>query len=171
MQKYDFDLIIISDRAATGERPDQTIPAVKEWTVGKPVQLKRTVIIPDRADDIRREIIKSVAEEDCPLVITSGGTGFARSDITPEVTREIIEKFTPGIDEYLRQSGMEQTIYAALSRGVSGIISNSLVINLPGNPGAVIQNLETLLKILPHAIKVLRGPVSDREHKQNLGNE
>lgn len=170
MQKYNFDLIIISDRAASGMRPDETGPAVKKWCAGKSLVLKRTVVIPDRADDIKREILNCVAG-DSPLVITSGGTGLARTDITPEATGEIIEKFTPGIDEYLRRSGMDQTIYAALSRGISGIIADTLVINLPGNPGAVTQSLDTLIQIMPHALKVLSGPVSDQEHEQTQGSE
>jgi molybdopterin adenylyltransferase len=158
-------LIIISDRAASGERPDETIPQVTSWLSGQPYELIEDFVVADNRREIEQAINASLAHRETALIVTSGGTGFAGRDITPEVTRTFILKPTPGIDEYLRAEGRKKTPFAVLSRGISGINGNKMIVNLPGNPKAVIENLGWLAKILPHAMKVLDGPVADSEHK------
>ncbi len=164
MQLINMALIIISDRATTGERKDSTVPAVLEWCSAKPFDLVEDFIVPDEADEISAALKAALNSENVDVIFTSGGTGFAERDITPEVTKKFITKFTPGMDEYLRIKGLAVTPHAALSRGISGISGNKLIINLPGNPKAVVENLEWLTAILPHAVKVLKGPVEDKEH-------
>ena len=171
MKYYNFDLIIISDRAADGTRKDETIPVVRSWCTNSVFHLRHTVIVPDEEQEIRRVLLDSVNTNDCSLIITSGGTGFSPRDITPEVTQSLVQKRTPGIDEYLRQQGIQKTAFAALSRGISGIVSDTLIINLPGSPQAVLEGLASLEKILPHALQVIKGQVTDMDHKENRGRK
>ncbi len=158
-------IIIISDRATTGERPDETIPLVKSWCAGKSMVLALSLTVPDDHSAIRTALEQAVRKAGLDLVITSGGTGLSERDITPEITRAFIEKATPGIDEFLRAMGRRKTPFAVLSRGISGMAGNCLVVNMPGNPQAVIDNLEWLHPIISHALGVSRGPVADSEHQ------
>ena len=167
MQIIHFILIIISDRAARGKRPDETIPRVHEWCLSKPFELVEEFIVADERSEIEQALRAALAHTDIELIITSGGTGFAVRDITPEVTADFIDRRTPGIDEFLRLEGMKKTPFAALSRGISGISGNKLIINLPGNPTAVIENLDWLGKIVPHGLKVMQGDVQDKEHRSS----
>ena len=157
-------VLIISDRAYHKIRVDETVPKIQKWLDNKPVNFVKYFIIPDEANEIRKTIREALRVENIDLIITSGGTGFSQRDITPEITTEFIKKFTPGIDEYLRFRGNEITPFAALSRGVSGIVDKKLIINLPGNPKGVIENLTWLLEILPHAINLIKGSKSNGEH-------
>ena len=169
MEQVEFNIIIISDRAYHGTRNDKTIPEVRSWCKDNNFRIVQSVIIPDEPDQIADAIHRFINEDNVQLILTSGGTGFAPRDITPEVTAHIIKKRTPGIDEYLRMVGLQKTPYAALSRGISGIVNNKLIINFPGNPRAVIENLEGLKKILPHALSLLRGSQNDDSHKIKVG--
>ncbi len=158
-------IIIVSDRAAHGGRPDETIPLVKSWCAGKSFTLNFNLTVPDDDSAIRTALKEAFKRADLDLIVTSGGTGLSDRDRTPEITREFVEKATPGIDEYLRARGREKTPYAVLSRGISGMAKNRFVINMPGNPQAVIDNLEWMQSILIHALNVIRGPIEDGEHK------
>lgn len=157
-------IIIISDRAAQGTRKDETLPHAQLWCRENSFIVIDSNIVSDDPDEIRNAILQASKNPECDLIITSGGTGFSDRDNTPEVTGALIEKPTPGIEQYLRSEGMKKTPYAALSRGISGIIKNKLIVNLPGNPQAVIESLGWLKKIIPHAIMVLKDQVQDRDH-------
>jgi len=165
MNSTPFVLIIISDRAHSGVRQDETAPKVAAWCESDRYSLFKTIRVPDQCDAIANAINSTSDDDKVKLIITSGGTGFSEKDITPEVTRELIVKLTPGIDEYLRRKGADKTPYAVLSRGISGILQNKLIINLPGNPVAVIESLEWLKDILPHAFSILNGNVNDGDHR------
>jgi len=127
--------------------------------------------VADEDHEIRAILRRALERENAHLIITSGGTGFSPRDITPESTRLLLQKLTPGIDELLRQSGINETPYAVLSRGVSGITNNKLVINLPGNPQAVISNLDVLKPILPHALRSLNEQIEDTEHQFSMSEK
>ena len=162
--KLNLTVIIISDRAAQGVRDDETIPLVQTWCDENSMALVETHIVSDEPEDIRNIILSVAKNTDCDLIISSGGTGLAERDHTPEVTNELIDKPIAGITEYLRSEGVKKNKYAILSRGVAGIIGEKLIINLPGNPKAVVDSLDWVKKILPHAIKVLQDPVRDQDH-------
>jgi molybdenum cofactor synthesis domain-containing protein len=170
MKPIPIILIIISDRAFHGTRQDETVPKVETWCRDNNFVLEQSNIIPDDEQMIQETIWRAVDTGTARLIITSGGTGFSPKDLTPEVTAQIIERRTPGIDEFLRAEGLKETPYAVLSRGISGIIKDKLIINLPGNPNAVIENLDWLKKILPHALSLLNGVRNDNNHKFSSGN-
>ncbi len=122
-------------------------------------------IIPDEIEIIKEEL-KIIADSDrADLILTTGGTGFAERDITPEATSEVIEKEVPGIPEKMRTDTMNITPMAALSRAKAGIRGKTLIVNLPGSPKAVKECLQAIIKILPHGIDILRGNVT--EHKND----
>jgi molybdopterin adenylyltransferase len=168
MNKYIINMIvlIISDRVYHKNRVDETMPMIQKWLLNKPANLVKHFIIPDEANAIRKTIRDALRIENIDVIITSGGTGFSKRDITPEISSEFIKKFTPGIDEYLRFKGTEITPFAALSRGISGIVDNKMIINLPGNPKGVIESLTWLLELLPHGINLIKGSKSDGEHNR-----
>lgn len=145
----------ISDRATRGIYQDKSGPLLVDivnrrspWTVG----LEATV--GDNIEEISLTLI-DWCELGANLILTTGGTGFAPRDVTPEATRKVIEKEAPGIVEALRAKSLEITKHAMLSRAVSGIRGNTLIINLPGNPKAVKEHMDVLLPILPHAVELL----------------
>ncbi len=164
VQLLNIIIIICSDRAASGERADKTIPMVQAWCDVNGYKIISSRIVSDEPGQIKDAILEASASKQCDMIVTSGGTGLADRDNTPECTAALVEKQAPGIAEYLRSESMKKTPFAALSRGIAGIINRKLIINLPGNPDAVIENLEWLKKIVPHAIRVLKGHVGDSEH-------
>jgi molybdenum cofactor synthesis domain-containing protein len=95
------------------------------------------------------------------LVVTVGGTGFALRDVTPEATRDVVERFAPGLDEAMRAASLTKSLHAMLSRGASGIRGTTLIVNLPGSQRAALENLSVVLPALPHALAALRGEVTD----------
>jgi molybdenum cofactor synthesis domain-containing protein len=165
MMTYHLHLIIISDRISRRQKTDQTRDHVTRWCNENGYDLIFEGVVADEDHEIRAILRRALERNDSHLIITSGGTGFSPRDITPESTRPLLEKLTPGIDELLRHAGIKETPYAVLSRGVSGITKNKLVINLPGNPKAVISNLDVLKPVLPHALRSLNERIEDTEHQ------
>jgi molybdenum cofactor synthesis domain-containing protein len=153
-------VLIISDRAYSGERPDETIPTLKsELTGNDEFSLSAEQIVPDEKVAIGEAIVDLASR--CDLLFTSGGTGFAPRDITPEVTSELIEKRADQIIGYLMMGSLKFSAYAPLTRGIAGSRGKCLIINLPGKPKSVVESFQILSPIIPHAIKVLKGQVSD----------
>jgi molybdopterin adenylyltransferase len=156
-------ILVLSDRASRGERADRSGRAVREileragWAVA-PVE-----ILPDEFDLIRQRLAALTDADDCDAVFTSGGTGLAARDVTPEATRAILEKEAPGLAELMRAEGLKKTRLAALSRGVAGVRKGKLIVNLPGSVRGATESLECILDLLPHAIELLRGKT---EHKE-----
>ncbi|MBQ6152997.1 MAG: MogA/MoaB family molybdenum cofactor biosynthesis protein [Ruminococcus sp.] len=153
---YTAAVIIISDRAFEGVYEDKAGPAVENLLKENGYQLSDVVIIPDEKNKIMETLV-SLCKKNISLIITAGGTGFSQRDITPEATKEVIEKEAPGIAEYMRIKSMEITPRAMLSRGVCGIRGKSLIINLPGSPKAATENLSFVLPHLTHGLDILNG--------------
>jgi molybdenum cofactor synthesis domain-containing protein len=148
-------IVTVSDRSARGEREDvsgeRLADAVRE--AGGEVVSKS--IVPDDRDEIARELRRLADEERVPLIHTTGGTGFAPRDVTPEATRSVLEKEAPGLAEHARSATFSKTRFAILSRGVAGIRGHSLIVNLPGSPKGARQTFEALASVIPHSLSVL----------------
>jgi molybdopterin adenylyltransferase len=151
-----FSILTVSDRSSRGERPDSSGPALAELVQTQGWQVVGQEIVPDEIDAIKR-ILQSWADSgDTDVILATGGTGFAPRDVTPEATRQVVERLTPGLDEAMRSASLKVTSHAMLSRAVSGIRKRALIITLPGSPKGAIENLQVILPALEHAIKLLR---------------
>lgn len=151
-------VLTVSDRGHKGEYRDLSGPRIRELLeerLGAAVEVER--IVPDERAAIADVLIHWADDLALDLVLTTGGTGFALRDVTPEATRDVIEREAPGLAEAMRAASLRITPHAMLSRAVSGIRGRTLIVNLPGSPKAVGENLETVLPALPHAIELLQG--------------
>lgn len=165
-------IITVSDRCSCGQREDQSGPEIERILSGNGIKTVLRKIVPDEKEEIKNAVFESCDEIGCELVITTGGTGFSKRDITPEALKECIERFTPGIDEAMRSESMKITSRGCLSRGVSGIRGNSLIISLPGSVKAVRENLEFIIKPVLHGIEMLRTEGSnDCQDLSKQGND
>lgn len=154
-------IITISDKGSRGEREDGTGPALRHLLEKHGYQIDYYKMIPDEQDLIEKELIHLCDMFTLDLIITNGGTGFSKRDVTPEATRNIIEKHVPGISETMRMKSLTITPKAMLSRGISGIRKNTLIINLPGSPKAAVENLAFVIPALEHGIDILKGTASE----------
>ncbi|OGD19697.1 MAG: molybdenum cofactor biosynthesis protein [Candidatus Aminicenantes bacterium RBG_13_64_14] len=153
-------ILTISDKGARGEREDRSGPAIREMMEAAGWEIVRAKIVPDEQDEIRAVLI-DWSDEGLDLILTTGGTGFSPRDWTPEATRAVIDRETPGIPEAMRRAGMEKTPTAMLSRAAAGIRKSTLIVNLPGSEKAVRESLEAILPALPHGVEVLKGTASE----------
>jgi molybdenum cofactor synthesis domain-containing protein len=151
-----FSVLTVSDRCSKGICEDKSGPLIVEFLTpyGK---TKEYITVPDEQKEIEKALIYLCDDVKADIVFTTGGTGFAPRDVTPEATKAVWDREAPGIAEGIRQKSMEITPKAMLSRAVSGIRKNTLIINLPGSPKAVRESLEFVLPVLPHAVEVLSG--------------
>ncbi len=159
-------VLTVSDRGARGDYEDKSGPLAAEIVTGATGWLiEQQAVIPDEFDVIA-QTLRDWCAAGLDLILTSGGTGFAPRDVTPEATRAVLEREAPGIAEALRAESLRVTRHAMLSRAVAGMRGGTLIINLPGNPRAVRENLDVLLPVLPHALDLLTGrPESGQEHR------
>jgi molybdopterin adenylyltransferase len=156
-------ILVLSDRAARGERADRSGAAVREILERAGWSVSDVEILPDEFDSIRQRLTALTDADDCDAVFTSGGTGLAARDVTPEATRATLEKEAPGLAELMRAEGLKKTRLAALSRGVAGVRKGKLIVNLPGSPRGATESLASILDLLPHAIELLRGKTEHSE--------
>lgn len=154
-------IVTVSDRSFRGERDDKSGPALADFILASGGRIASQSIVPDEQDLIEKELLRLADEERVPLILTTGGTGFAPRDITPEATRAVIEKEAPGLAEFARAATLSKTRFAILSRGVAGIRGESIIVNLPGNPAGARDMFEVLHPVLPHALSVVRKPGDD----------
>lgn len=149
-------IITVSDSCSEGKREDTSGPLIRQM-VKSLGEVTKYEIIPDEKTSIRGAIKEAADELKADLVLSTGGTGLSFRDVTPEATREVVEKEIPGFGELMRQKSFEITPMAILSRAVAGIRGKSLVINLPGSPKAVKECLEIILPLVPHALDMIKG--------------
>ena len=154
-------ILTISDKGSRGEREDLSGKVIEEVIRKINGEVKYYQIIPDEKNIIQEELIKAVDKLHLDLILTTGGTGLAKRDVTPDATLEVIEKEVSGISEIIRSESFKKTNRAILSRGVAGIRKESLIINLPGSPKGVRESLEIVLEALPHGIEILKGQATE----------
>lgn len=152
-------VLTLSDKGSKGEREDASGPMIREMLKGIDAEVKYYDILPDEKELIKEKLIEYGKLVD--LILTTGGTGLGPRDVTPEATIEVIERQIPGIAEAMRIEGLKKTRRAMLSRAVAGVRGKTLIINLPGSPKAVKENLEIILGVLPHAIEKIKGDTSE----------
>ena len=158
---FTVGILTVSDKGAAGQRDDQSGLLLKTLIEKLPGRVTCYEIVPDEQDNIRKKLIAFCDQQHLNLLLTTGGTGPAPRDVTPEATTAVIERNVPGIAEMLRMTGYQKNPRAILSRGIAGIRGHTLIINLPGSRGGVEDGLELLLPILPHALLKIAGDTRD----------
>ena len=148
-------IVTVSDRSARGEREDVSGPRLAEAVRAKGGEVVSETVVADELADIQSELVRLADVERVPLVLTTGGTGFAPRDVTPEATRSVIEREAPGLAEHGRAATLPKTRFAILSRGRAGSRGRTLIVNLPGSPKGAVETFEALAPVLPHALSVL----------------
>ena len=161
-------VITISDRSYQREREDISGPVICNRIHQLGWHTCYTTIIPDELETIKNTLISCIEKENPDIILTTGGTGFAPRDVTPEATLAVIEKEAPGLAEVMRSQSLKITPYAMLSRAVAGIRGQTLIINLPGSPKAAVENLEAVQTVLPHAVELLRDDPKAQNHSFTL---
>lgn len=155
-------ILTISDRASRGMYEDQSGPALRKMIEEHfDAGVDRVHLVPDDFNEIKRTLIEWCDEVHLDLILTTGGTGFAPRDVTPEATRAVIERDAPGLVQAMIAASLQKTPYAMLSRMVAGIRGQTLIVNLPGSPKAACENFAVIVPALPHAIELLRGKPSE----------
>lgn len=150
-------VITVSDSGARGERQDESGPVLKELVRLAGGKIDTYKVIPDDKKSIEETLILLADHEKVNLVLTTGGTGFAATDVTPEATKAVIHKEAPGLAEAMRLATAEKTPFSMLSRAVAGIRGHTLIVNFPGSPKAVKECFEVIQPVLPHALQLLQG--------------
>ncbi len=158
---FTLGIIIASDKGANGSRQDKSGPMIKEIMEKNNYVVKKYIILPDDIDILEKEMIYMCDDLKLDLILTSGGTGFSKRDVTPEATINVIEKMTNGISEAIRYNSLQITPRAMLSRAVSGIRKDTLIINLPGSPKAIKESLDFIIPSIEHGLEILKGIASE----------
>lgn len=157
-------ILTVSDRSSRGERDDLSGPAIREvlWQAwGDNLEVAQYSIVPDERGIVEATLREWVDDAGLDLILTTGGTGLAPRDVTPEATRAILQKEIPGLAEAMRAASLAKTPHAMLSRALAGSRRQSLIVNLPGSPRAVREALAVILPALPHAVDLLHGRSTD----------
>lgn len=154
---FNVGIITASDKGSKGDREDLSGALIKEMMTEQDYEVTAYKILPDEKELISKELIHMSDDLSLDLILTTGGTGFSPRDWTPEATLAVIDRQAPGISEAMRYASLQITPKAMLSRGVSGIRGTTLIINLPGSPKAVRENLDYILPALKHGLEILKG--------------
>jgi molybdopterin adenylyltransferase len=148
-------VLTVSDSSSRGERADLSGPAVADVLRNNGFEVTHLEIVPDEQEAIESALMR--VGDEVQLIVTTGGTGIADRDVTPEATRAVCSRLIEGIPEKMRMTGLQYTPSAVLSRGVCGVRAQTLILNLPGSPSGAVQSLEAVVEILPHAVDLLAG--------------
>ena len=148
-------VVTVSDSSSRGERADLGGPAVAAALEKKHFRIVALEIVPDEEPAIRDVLVRLCSR--AGFVVTTGGTGIAKRDVTPEATRAVCDRLLEGIAERMRAEGAKSTKFAALSRAVCGIRGESVILNLPGKPSGAVESLEAVIDLIPHVLQILRG--------------
>jgi len=157
-----FGILTVSDRSARSERQDASGPALVERIQAQGWEVIQQSIVPDDAGPLGAVLVDWADGGKLDIILTTGGTGFTPRDVTPEATQAVIHRQAPGLVEFMRAESCKVTPHAMLSRAVAGIRGSVLIINLPGSPKAAVENFNSIVKVLPHAVALMRNdPGSD----------
>ena len=160
-----FGILTLSDRSSRGEREDSSGPALARLIQAEGWSVVKQSLLPDDESAIRQILIDWTDGNEVDVILTTGGTGFAPRDVTPEATRAVIEREAPGLAEAMRAASLKITPHAMLSRVVAGIRRKTLIINLPGSPKGATENLQVVIPVLSHAVQLLHDdPESESTH-------
>lgn len=160
-----FGILTVSDRSARGERPDSSGPALEKMIGEQGWLVAWKEILPDDEPLLKKFLAERADSGQVDILLTTGGTGFAPRDVTPEATLAVVEKLAPGLAEALRAKSLKSTPHAMLSRAAAGIRKKTLIVNLPGSPKAAVEHFALLLPVIPHAVQLLRDdPSAEKTH-------
>jgi molybdenum cofactor synthesis domain-containing protein len=154
-------VITCSDGVTHGTRVDRSGPALRELLVANGCDVDEVVVVPDDVEAIAAAIVQAT-DDGVRLVVTTGGTGIAPRDVTPEATMKVCERLVPGMGELMRARSIEKAPMASLSRAQAAVRGKALVVNVPGSPRGAVENLETILHLIPHALELLTGERVER---------
>ncbi|MBL0387514.1 MogA/MoaB family molybdenum cofactor biosynthesis protein [Tumebacillus sp. ITR2] len=163
MAAWNVGILTSSDKGARGEREDLSGQVIREMVRDVNMEVTEYIVIPDEFEVLRDSLLHFCDEVKLDLVVTTGGTGLAKRDVTPEATLAVIDREVPGMAEAMRAASLAKTQFAMLSRAVVGTRGNTLIVNLPGSPKGVRECLEVILPVIPHALEILQG--THGEHK------
>jgi len=158
---YSCGVLTVSDKGARGEREDSSGEQIKETLRDQGFEVAAYAIVPDLKEAVRARLVEWTDQLQLDLIVTTGGTGVAPTDVTPEATLSVIDREIPGIGEAMRAASFRMTPHAVLSRSVAGIRKQTLIVNLPGSKKAAYENLQTILLALPHAIYKIKGGMAE----------
>jgi len=160
-----FGILTLSDRSSRGERADASGPALAQLIQAEGWSIVKQSLLPDEESAIRALLAAWADSGEMDVVLTTGGTGFSPRDVTPEATRAVIQRETPGLAEAMRAASLKVTPHAMLSRIVTGIRGKTLILNLPGSPKGAVENLQVVIPVLSHAVQLLQeDPASESTH-------
>jgi molybdopterin adenylyltransferase len=156
-------ILTVSDKGARGQRQDKSGEAIRGVLARVESQVVKYDIVPDEKEDVAGKLVEWADSGEVDLILTTGGTGLSKRDITPEVTLAVVDKSVPGIAEAMRAKSLEKTPMAVLSRAAAGVRGKCLIINLPGSPKAVKECLEAVLPAIPHGVEIIKGEVTEHQ--------
>jgi molybdopterin adenylyltransferase len=154
-------ILTLSDKGSRGERKDLSGPALRDWLREHDAFVESMALVPDDREQIVSILEEWVVQLNPDLILTTGGTGVSPRDVTPDATRQVIDRELPGFAEKMRLESLKKTPHAIISRAIAGIRKETLIINLPGSPKGAVENLEAVWSAIPHTIAKLKGDPAD----------